>query len=82
MFSTSITNGAMATTRSSTMAVVQVVQPRFDPPATTKVSTLALPPASLARNSVTASIARTADLVIGKRAGHFSSPVLRNLSHV
>ena len=40
------------------------------------------PPSGDATNAVTASIARTALLVIGSRAGHFSSPVRRNLSQV
>ncbi len=74
--------GAMATTRLSTAAVVQVVQPRFDPPATMKFATVNLPPASLFMNSWTASIAFTALLVIGRRAGQRSLPVLRNLSQV
>src|SRR5258706_291816 len=38
MFKRSITKGAIAITRLSTAAVVQVVQPRFEPPATTKPS--------------------------------------------
>ena len=46
MFSMSITNGTMATTRLSTAAVVQVVQPRFEPPQTTNLSTVDLPPSS------------------------------------
>ena len=78
----SITAGAIATTRVSTAAVVQVVQPRFDPPETTKRFTGSAPPSALADHAVTASIARTAALVIGSRSGHFSSPVRRNLSHV
>jgi hypothetical protein len=82
MFSRSMTSGTTATTRVSTAAVVHVVHPRFDPPATTKRETVELPPASDAANAVTASIARTALLVMGRRAGHFSSPVRRNLSQV
>jgi hypothetical protein len=75
----SITAGAMATTRGSTAAAVHVVHPRFEPPETTNRET-AWPP--VAANAVTASIARTALLVIGSRAGQRSSPVRRNLSHV
>ena len=81
-FSRSITAGAMATTRRSTAAVVHVVQPRLEAPATTKRVTSLPPPSADAVNAVTASIARTALLVIGRRAGHFSSPVRRNLSQV
>ena len=69
-------------TRRSTAAVAHVVQPRFEAPDTTNRRT-AWPPASGdAANAVTASIARTALFVIGSRAGHFSSPVRRYLSHV
>src|SRR4029450_10225944 len=80
--SMSITAGTMAMTRLSTAAVVHVVQPRLDAPDTTNRATLALPPSALAANWVKASIARTALLVIGNRAGHFSSPVRRYLSQV
>src|SRR5882724_4772837 len=82
MFNMSITNGTIAITRLSTAAVVQVVQPRFDPPQTTNSSTLTFPPSGVAQNDVTVSIARTALLVIGSRAGHLGSPVRRNLSQV
>src|SRR5687767_3105870 len=78
----SMTAGAMATTRLSTAAVVQVVQPRFDAPETTNRETFWLPPSADAAKALTASMARTALLVIGSRAGHFSSPVRRYLSHV
>src|SRR6188508_1818006 len=81
-FSISITAGAIATTRVSTAAVVHVVQPRLEAPVTTNRATLLLPPSEDAANWVTASIARTALLVIGSRAGHFSSPVRRNLFQV
>ena len=47
-------------TRLSTAATVQVVQPRFEPPATKNLSTFTLPPASLAQNAVMVSSARTA----------------------
>ena len=81
--STSITIGTSATTRRSTAAVVHAVQPRLEAPATTNVSTFAaVPAAGLAQKAVTASIARTTALVIGRRAGQRSSPVRRNLSHV
>ena len=63
-------------------AVVHVVQPRFDPPQTTNVSTLAWPPSGLARNEVMVSIARTALLVIGNRNGQRVSPLRMNLSQV
>src|SRR5438477_4103995 len=82
MFNTSITQGIMAITRLSTAAVVQVVQPRFDPPATTKRSTFTFPPSELAQKVVMVSMARTAALVIGSRAGHLVSPVRRNLSQL
>ena len=78
----SMTAGAMAMTRRSTAAVVHVVQPRLDAPETTNRATFCPPPSGAAANWVIASIARTALLVIGRRAGHFSSPVRRNLSHV
>jgi hypothetical protein len=70
MFSTSMTSGAMATTRGSAAAVVQVVQPRFEAPPTTKVSTLMRPAASLEQKAVTVSMARTAALVMGRRISH------------
>ncbi len=79
MFSMSMTIGTIATTRLSTAAVVQAVQPRFDLPPTTNRSTTVAPPCVLAQNAVTASIARTALFVIGRRSGHVSSPVLRYL---
>ena len=73
----------MAMTRLSTAAVAQVVQPRFDAPETTKLATLCAPPPRWTpRTAVMASIARTALLVIGSRAGQFSSPVRRYLSQV
>src|SRR5687767_10041848 len=78
----SITIGAMAITRLSTAAVVQVVQPRLDPPATMNESIFTLPASGPAQNAITVSMARTALLVMGSRAGHRSSPVRRNLSHV
>ena len=77
-----MTIGTMATTRLSTAATLQVVQPRFEPPAATNLSTTTSPPSGLAKKSVTVSIARTTALVIGRRAGHRSSPVRRYLSHV
>ena len=77
--SMSMTAGAMAITRVSTAAVVHVVHPRFEAPETTNRET-DWPP--VAANAVMASIARTALFVIGRRAGHFSSPVRMNLSHV
>ena len=82
MLRTSITIGAMATTRLSTAAVIQVVQPRFEPPATTNLSIGCLPPSSLAKNASTVSIARTTDLTIGNRAGQRLSPVLMYWSQV
>jgi hypothetical protein len=77
-----MTMGTTETTRRSTAAVDQAVQPRLEAPVTTKVSTVARPPSGLARNAVTASMARTAALVMGSRAGQRSSPVRRNWSHV
>jgi negative regulator of sigma E activity len=82
MFSSSITIGTIAITRLSTAAVVQVVQPRLDPPATTNPSTFTFPASALPQKAITVSIARSAALVIGKRAGHLGSPVRINLSHV
>ena len=55
---------------------------RFEAPETTKRFTACPPPAAVVVYAVTASIARTALFVIGRRAGHFSSPVRRNLSQV
>ena len=78
----SMTAGAIATTRRSVTAVVHVVHPRFDAPDTTNRVTSLPPPSADAVNAVTASMARTALFVIGRRAGHFSSPVRRNLSQV
>ncbi len=75
-----MTIGTIATTRLSTAPVSQVVQPRLDPPATTNVFTSTLPPSSLARNSVTVSIARTALLTIGSRGIQSGSPVSMNLT--
>ena len=77
-----MTAGAIAMTRRSTAAVVHVVQPRFEAPDTTKRCTARPPPAGEAVNAVTASIARTALLVIGSRAGQRSSPVRRKWSQV
>src|SRR4051794_14601756 len=102
MLSMSITAGAIAMTRRSTAAVVQVVHPLFDAPDTTNRFTgiAAAWPAACAAGvlnarigaaasvcpaamkAVIASIARTALLVIGSRAGQRSSPVRRNLFHV
>src|SRR5579872_51205 len=79
---TSITIGMMATTRWSTAAVVQVVQPRLEPPATTKWSTWTLPPTFESQNAVIVSMARTALFVMGRRSGQLSSPPRRNLSQV
>ncbi len=77
-----MTAGAMAITRRSTAAVVQVVHPRFEKPDTTKRRTGCPPPAAEEVKAVTASIARTALLVIGSRAGQRSSPVSRKWFHV
>src|SRR5438046_1544006 len=74
-FTTSITMGITATTRGSTAPVSQVVQPRFDPPATTNLFTAVLPPCSLASSSVMVSIARTALLTIGSRGSQVGSRV-------
>ena len=73
-FSMSMTRGMKATTRLSTAAVVQVVHPRLEAPATTNLSMVEF---CSFMKAVTVSIARTAALVIGMRAGHVSSPVLR-----
>ena len=70
----------MATTRSSTIPVVQVVQPRFEPPATTKRFTSFPPLSSEAANAVIVSMARTAAFVIGSRASQIASSPRRNLS--
>src|SRR5437870_13473089 len=78
----SITSGENPTTRLSTAAVVHVVQPRFEAPATKNFSTFTLPPAGVAEKAVTVSMARTAAFVIGIRRDHVSSPVLRYFTHV
>ena len=75
----SITAGAMATTRGSTAAVSQVVQPRFDPPETTNLRSSGNPCSRTA--SWVASMARTADLVIGNCAAHCGSPVWSDSRH-
>src|SRR5262245_45357375 len=75
-----MTMGTMATTRLSTAPVSQVVQPRLDPPATTKDFTSTLPPLSLASRAVTVSIARTALFTMGSRGIHVGSPVSMNLT--
>ena len=59
-------------------AVVQVVQPRFEPPDTTNFVMARRPPSGVCANACTVSIARTAALVIGKRASQRSSPPSRN----
>ena len=66
----------MATTRLSTAAAVHVVQPRFDPPDTTNFSTFTAPASGVAMTAVMVSMARTAALVMGRRSGQVSSPVL------
>src|ERR1051326_8357032 len=80
IFKRSITIGTIPMTRLSTAAVVHVVHPRFEPPATTKESILNSPPSLLPLKAVTVSIPRTALLVIGRRVGQRSSPVRRYLS--
>jgi hypothetical protein len=82
MLSASMTTGASATTRLSTAALSQAVHPRFEAPPTTKRSTVALPPCSLALNAVTVSIARTTLFVMGSCSGQVSSPVRRYLSQL
>ena len=57
--------------------VSQVVQPRFDAPATTKRSTVYLPPASLAITALTASMARTALFTMALRGSQRGSPAPR-----
>ena len=79
MLSRSIENGTMATTRLSTIAVVHVVQPRFEPPQTKNLSIFSLPSSWVPQNEVIVSMARTAALVIGNRAGHLASPVRESL---
>ena len=76
----SITSGIRATTRLSTAATSQAVQPRFEAPETTKLSTVVWPPASLARNSWTASIAATPLFTIASRTSQVSSLVAKCLS--
>ena len=80
MFSMSMTIGAMAFTRASTAPVSQVVQPRFDAPATTNFSIFWLN--SFCANACTVSMPRMAPLTIGKSSGQVSSPVLRYWSNV
>jgi hypothetical protein len=66
----------------STAAAVHVVQPRFDPPETTNLSTLTDPASGVAMTAVMVSIARTAAFVIGRRRGQVSSPVFMYFIHV
>ncbi|HEU4893441.1 MAG TPA: hypothetical protein VFT47_17925 [Vicinamibacterales bacterium] len=77
-----MTVGMIATTRSSTAPTSHVVQPRFDPPDTTNRSTVRRPPASLARNSRIASMARTPLLTIARRTSQVSSLVEKCLTRV
>ncbi len=63
-FRTSITIGAIATTRGSTTGVSQVAAPRFEAPITTNRSIAV--GATPGTKSWTVSIARTAALVIGR----------------
>src|SRR5215472_15765755 len=67
-----MTVGRIAATRLSRAATVHVVQPRFDAPPTTNLSTMTSPPSGRAQNAVTVSIARTTLFVIGKRSGQVS----------
>src|ERR1041385_3990625 len=72
----------IAVTRLSTIAVSQVVQPRFEPPATVKLVTEMLPPCAVAQNALTVSIARIADLAIGSCVGQRVSLVRKYLSQL
>lgn len=63
-----MTTGTMALHRGSETPVVQVVQPRFDAPPTTKSRTRT--PAFFCTKSVTVSIARATAFVIGRRSSH------------
>ena len=80
MFNVSITNGARPTTRLSTAAVNQVVQPRFEAPVTTNPLTSVFH--FCRATSCTASIARTALLTIGNSNGQVGSPVFKCLRNV
>ena len=55
----------------STIAVVQVVQPRFEPPATTNLSTVSAFSDVLDTTEVTVSMALTADFVMGTSEATF-----------
>jgi len=68
--------------RRSTAAVVQVVQPRFDAPLITNRFTLTPPPSGDAVKAATASMARTALLVIGAAPATARRRWRRYLSHV
>lgn len=59
--------GMIAFTLGSSAPASHVVQPRLEPPQTTKPVTARLPPASLAMNSCVAVIAATALLTMGRR---------------
>jgi hypothetical protein len=74
--STLMTIGTMPTTRLSTAPTSQVVQPRLEPPATTKPSIFSLPSESLAMNSCTAVIAAVPLFTIGRRSSWSGSRVL------
>ena len=78
--SRSITSGTIATTRLSTTAVVHVVQPRLRAAGHDETVDLGFAAGCRWRRSeVTVSIARTAALVIGRRAGHCESPPVEEL---
>ena len=71
-----MTMGAMAITRESIAPVSQVVQPRLEPPATTKRAMFAMSSRPL-ESSSSASIARTALFTMAPRGSHSALPVSR-----
>ena len=70
-----MTIGMIASTRSSVAPVIQVVQPRFEPPATTNPCTGI--PSSFDHSSMQ-SIALTTLFTIGSRGSQVASPLSRN----
>ena len=70
-----MTSGAMALTRGSAAPVSQLVQPRFEPPVTTKPLIGSFHSTLL--KACRASIALTRLLTMGKSSGQFSSFVFR-----
>src|SRR5262249_43301579 len=71
----------MPITRLSTAPTSHVVQPRFDPPATTNWLIAIPPPSFDFMNSCVASIALTPDFTMASRTSHSSSFVAKCFTH-